>query len=468
MRRSPRRGRWSWSGTCCDSTQSDVWNRITERAADLAIVAAASDRPKLYGEFARRALQRRGAFAELLPLAADPAEFGIDPGRAAADPALVDKVRDASGVFFVGGAPQRLARVLFRADGSPTALGRAVGDLHAAGGVVVGGIPGSAGLFTGVDAMEALASGAVSSTQIHRGLELVSNEWFVDQHVFSPGRLAEILVAMHQIGMAHGIGIGTDTAAVIEGSELEVVGDGGVLLIDLSASRAASGSPDGFRLAVARLSYLEHGDRLDLSTLEVTPTAEKLDGFEIEFGGESDQPAEQDPPVAVDFFARGQLLRLMREAVDGARGESFGYAFPEGVGAGDRWLSLSLPLHARDEGMALRRVGHGALHHRERRSGDFPCRTQGHAGLMRPPQRSFALARAGDARAGRPGACAGPGAAVERGGQPSGTMDFLAGRLSSPSGALRPVRIVHPSRMTCPCGRCRRSVCRSDLKRSVT
>ena len=316
--------------------QRNVWSRITERAADLTIVPAASDRPKLYGEFARRALQRHGAFSELLPLAVDRAEFGIDHGHAVADPALVDKVRDASGVFFVGGAPQRLARVLFRGDGSPTPLGRAVAELHAAGGVIVGGIPGSTGLSTGVDAMEALASGRISSTQIHRGLELLSKEWFVDQHVFSPGRLAEILVAMHQLGMAHGIGIGTDTSAVIEGSELEVVGDGGVLLVDLSASRAGSGSPDGFRLAGASLSYLEHGDRLDMSTLEVTPTAEKLDGFEIEFDGENSQPAEQDPPVAVDFLARGQLPRLMREAVDGSHGEAFGFAFPPGAGDGDR------------------------------------------------------------------------------------------------------------------------------------
>ena len=316
--------------------QRKVWNRITENAADLAIVAAANDRPKLYGGFAQRALERHGAFSELLPLAVDPAEFGIEHGRVVSDPALVDKVRDASGVFFVGGAPQRLSTVLFNADGSPTPLAIAIAEMHAASGVIVGGIPGSAGLFTGVDAMEVLASGSVSSTQIHRGLGLISKGWFVDQHVFSPGRLAEILVAMHQLGMAHGIGIGTDTSAVIEGSELEVVGDEGVLLVDLSASRAGSGSPDGFRLAGARLSYLEHGDRLDMSALEVTPTAEKLEGFEIEFGGESDQAAEQDPPVAVDFFARGQLLRLMREAVDGARGEAFGYAFPEGAGAEDR------------------------------------------------------------------------------------------------------------------------------------
>lgn len=316
--------------------QRNVWNRITENATDLAIVAAASERPKLYGEFARRALQRHGAFSELLPLAVDPAEFAIDYAYAVADPAVVDGVRDASGVFFVGGAPQRLSRVLFRADGSPTPLRKAIVELHAAGGVVVGGIPGSAGLFTGVDAMEVLARGHVSSTEIHRGLDLVSKGWFVDQHAFSPGRLAEILVAMHQLEMPYGIGVGNDTAAVIEDSELEVVGDGGVLLIDLSESSTGSGSTAGFRLAGARLSYLEHGDRFDMSTLEVRPTAEKLDGFELEYTGESSRSTEQAPPLAVDFFARGQLLRLMREALDASRGEAFGYAFPEGTGDADR------------------------------------------------------------------------------------------------------------------------------------
>ena len=95
--------------------QRDVWSRIVEYAPDPVIVAAASDRPKLYGGFARRALERHGAFADLLPVAIDPAEFGVAHRHAASDPALVEKVREAAGVFFVGGAPQRLAEVLFQA-----------------------------------------------------------------------------------------------------------------------------------------------------------------------------------------------------------------------------------------------------------------------------------------------------------------------------------------------------------------
>lgn len=312
--------------------QGEVWDRIARSAPDLVVIAAANDRPKLYGGFALRALRRHGAFAELLPLAVEPAEFGVDHRRAVADPALIDRVREASGVFFVGGAPQRLARVLVGTDGSPTPLGSAVAEVHATGGTVVGGIPGSVGLAIGIDALEALATGTVPSEQLFRGLGLTPQGWFIDQHAFSPGRLAEILVAMRQLGVARGIGIGPDTSAVVVGDEVEVIGDEGILLIDLDENRTAQDFPARFRLEGARLSYLEQGDRFDMSTLEVTPAAAKLDGFEIEHHEEDGGVPEGDRPLAVDLSARGQLLRLLVEALDGARREAFAYAFPEGGG----------------------------------------------------------------------------------------------------------------------------------------
>ena len=327
--------------------QRTVWNRIAEHAPELVIIAAASDRPKIYGGYARRALQRHGAFAELLPVAVDPAEFGIDHRHAVEDSALLDKVREAAGVFFVGGAPQRLAEVLFRAEGAPTPLASAIAELHATGGVVVGGIPGPAGLFTGVDALEALANGRVPPAQLFRGLGLVAKGWFVDQHAFSPGRLAEMLVAMRQLGIARGLAIGTDTSAVIEDGRVEVVGDEGILLIDLSRSRAVPGFAKGFQLAGARLSYLEHGDRFDMSTLDVTPATSKLDGFEIESGAEAPQPSEHDRPAAGDLLAPGELLRLLREAIDGSGPEALGFAFPEGEG-GDR-LGFRFRFHSLDD-----------------------------------------------------------------------------------------------------------------------
>ena len=315
--------------------QRNVWRRITEQAPELVVIAAASERPKLYGGYARRALERHGAYAEVLPVALDAAEFGIDHRHATSDSALTEMVREADGVFFVGGAPQRLASVLNRADGSPTPLGNAVADAHAAGSVVVGGIAGSVALSTGVDAFEALASGRVPSTALHRGLGLVDGDWFVDQHAFSAGRLAEILVAMRQIGVTRGLGIGANTAAVVRAGRVEVIGDEGMLVIDLSGVGSDTESRAGFRLAGARISYLESGDRLDMSSLAVTPSAAKQEGFEIEPVSHATQTSGEERPVVEDLSARGGLQRLLREALDGARREAFGVAFPRGA-AGDQ------------------------------------------------------------------------------------------------------------------------------------
>ena len=327
--------------------QRNVWIRITENAADLVIIAAASDRPKLYGEFARRALQRHGAFAELLPLAVDSAEFGVDYRRAVADRALVEKVREASGVFFVGGAPSDSPGCSFRPTAPRHPWDEPLRRSTRRAASSAAGVPGSTGMFTGVDALEVLSRGEVSPAQLYRGLDLVSDGWFVDQHAFSPGRLAEILVAMRQLDIAYGMGIGANTSALIDGEEVEVIGDEGVLLIDLAGHRTESSCADGFRLGGVRLSYLEHGDRFDMSTLEVKPAAAKLDGFEIEFDDEDRQAQEHERPVVADLLARGQLLRLLREALDGSRREAIGFAFPENAGDGERGFRFRF--HSVDE-----------------------------------------------------------------------------------------------------------------------
>ena len=311
--------------------QHDIWNRIIEQAADWVIIPAANDRPDLYGDFARRALQRHGAFAELLPITHESVELGVDHRQAVGDPVLVVKVREAAGIFFVGGTPQRLAGALFHPDGSPTPMGRAVADAHETGSVIVGGIPGAVGLATGLDALEVLTSGQVPPGQLHPGLGLMETDWFIDQHAFSAGRFAEILVAMHQLGVARGLGVGVDTAVTIEDGQAEVVGDEGVLLIDLSGSHPVTGAEDGFGLAGIRLSYLEHGDRFDVSTLAVTPAAVKLEGFEIVPGDDARQRSGQSEPVIGNLFAKGRLLDLLQEAVDGSRREASGFAFPGGT-----------------------------------------------------------------------------------------------------------------------------------------
>lgn len=342
----PRQGTLVLVGDILRFNHPVLWERIFNLAsrhlADLTVVAAATGRPKLYGGFAKRALERYGAFVEVLPVALDPDEFGISYQQAVNDPAVVEKVQEAGGVFFVGGAPQRLSQVLLNADGSPTALAKAIVDAYAAGGIVVGGIPGSVGVHTGYDAMSALEQGRFQQRDLYRGLGLIADGWYVDQHFFSTGRFAETLVAMRQHGLRYGLGIGANTAAVVHGGHAEIVGDEGVMVIDLSKVAPDAGVSNGFSLQGVRLSYLDHGDRFDMNAKKAIPHADKLDGFEMEPSADGNSTEAAKGAVSEDVFARGHLVQLMRAALDGGSKEAIGLAFRDAAGIGERGYRFRL------------------------------------------------------------------------------------------------------------------------------
>ncbi|MCB1809507.1 MAG: hypothetical protein KDJ99_31390, partial [Candidatus Competibacteraceae bacterium] len=176
-------------GDVLSFNQRIVWQRIFELsggdAADIVVIAAAHSRAKLYGGYAQRALSRYGPFVELLPLAVSPAEFNTHYRQAAHNPELVEQVQESNAVFFVGGAPQHLAEVMFSETGSPTPLAMAISQVYAAGGVIVGGIPGAAGAYTDIDAMRVLKQGQVPNNQLYQGLGLLAEGLYADQHFFS-------------------------------------------------------------------------------------------------------------------------------------------------------------------------------------------------------------------------------------------------------------------------------------------
>ena len=357
-----------------------IWRRIAEQAPELVVIAAASERPALYGDYARRALERNGAYAELLPVALDHADFGTDHRLATRDPALVERVREADGIFFVGGAPQRLAWVLMRPDGAPTPMGAAVADAHAAGAVVAGGIAGSTVLSTGIDALEALATGRVPPAALHPGLGLVDGAWFVDQHAFTPGRFAEILVAMRQLGAVRGLAVGANTAAIVRGGQVEVLGDEGVLVFDLSGAGSESGS--GFRLSGGRIGYLESGDRLDMTTLVVTPAADKLDGFEIEAPAAVTPSSAAQHRVVEDLSTPGRVAAIAARSARRRRPRGIRRRAPRGLGRRAARFPVPVARHARDRRVALGRIRSRAIHHRESRA-RRRCRETGRtAGAM--------------------------------------------------------------------------------------
>jgi cyanophycinase len=158
------------------------------------------------------------------------------------------------------------------------------------------------------------------------GLGFAQSDLFVDQHFLRRGRLGRMLVLMHAHDMTLGLGVEEDSAAVLRGDQVEVLGQGGALLVDL-VDAATNTELGAFNLSNAKLTYLAHGDRYDLRTRTLTPARAKLDGQVIDPRAADFKPYYPDAPFALDVLAAGVVLERMIHIVDGRATESRGLAF---------------------------------------------------------------------------------------------------------------------------------------------
>jgi cyanophycinase len=143
------------------------------------------------------------------------------------DPAFIEPLNDATGIFMTGGNQLKLAGVV-----TGTAFGRAVTAAHARG-AAVGGTSAGASIL----AEHMIAFGRSGATprqrmsQLSGGLGLVQGA-IVDQHFAQRNRYGRLLSLVAQSPGLLGIGIDEDTAAVVRGTHLEVVGRGAVTIFD--------------------------------------------------------------------------------------------------------------------------------------------------------------------------------------------------------------------------------------------
>ena len=143
------------------------------------------------------------------------------------DPAFLEPLNDATGIFMTGGNQLKLAGVV-----TGTAFGRAVTAAHQRG-AAVGGTSAGASIL----AEHMIAFGRSGATprqrmsQLAGGLGLVQGA-IVDQHFAQRNRYGRLLSLVAQSPGLLGIGVDEDTAAVVRGSHLEVVGRGAVTIFD--------------------------------------------------------------------------------------------------------------------------------------------------------------------------------------------------------------------------------------------
>ncbi len=144
------------------------------------------------------------------------------------DPALLDRVAGATGVFMTGGNQLKLSAVV-----TGTRFGAAVHDAHLRG-AAVGGTSAGASVLSGH--MVAFGSGGATPkqrmTQLASGLGLLSG-CVIDQHFTQRNRYGRLLSLVAQSPDLLGIGVDEDTAAVVtERRWLTVVGRGSVTVLD--------------------------------------------------------------------------------------------------------------------------------------------------------------------------------------------------------------------------------------------
>lgn len=311
---------------------ASVWSRLVElaggRGARFVVLATASGDPEAAARGTIVALAAHGAVAEDLRVA--PELKGVDVRRAVRDPALLDKVRAADGVFFTGGDQARIVDTL-RPDGVDSPLLAAIRELQQRGGVVAGTSAGAAvmsrTMFRDPASVVTLLKGPLRPGQdFGAGLDFVHSDVFVDQHFLRRGRLGRMLPLMQARSMTSGLGIEEDSAAILRGDQVEVLGQGGALLVDL-AEATTDTKLGAFNLSNARLTYLGHRDRYDIGTRTLTPARAKLDGQFIDPRAADFKPYYEDAPFALDVLAAGVALDSMVRIVDGEATESRGLAF---------------------------------------------------------------------------------------------------------------------------------------------
>lgn len=188
-------------------------------AADIVVIPTASQQRSTGPRYER-------IFSELG--AARVTALDFDTRRDCEETGRLERLNQASGVFFTGGNQLRLSTLL---GGTPVA--KAVRALNAAGVAVAGTSAGAAFISEHMIAFGSEGSTPVAgAVRLAAGLGL-TNRFIIDQHFRQRDRLGRLLSALAYNPFAVGIGLDEDTAAFIApDNTVHVEGSGAITVVD--------------------------------------------------------------------------------------------------------------------------------------------------------------------------------------------------------------------------------------------
>lgn len=320
------------------SDNDTIYNRLIAAAGGQAgrwvVFGTASENATGSAQGVVQQFAQRGVAAVALPVSPLLKDRPVD--AAVRDPALVAQVRAARGVYFTGGAQARIADA-FAPGGVPSPLLRAIWDVYRAGGVVAGTSAGAAIMSSTMfrdapDVLGAMKGQLREGHEVGAGLGFMGTRLFVDQHFLKRGRIGRLLPLMQSKGYTLGLGVEENSAAVLHGDTVEVIGS--ALLVDLAEARSDS-TLGAFNLDGARVSLLDSGDTFSLATGRMTPSQAKRQGQVFDAAAPGFKPYHEAPPFYVDMLGDNVISGAMGKLIDGAFTEVRGIAFHPRPAAGD-------------------------------------------------------------------------------------------------------------------------------------
>jgi cyanophycinase len=196
-------------------------------SADIVVIPSASQQRSTGPRYER-------IFSELG--AARVTALDFDTRRDCEEPGRLERLSQASGVFFTGGNQLRLSTLL---GGTPVA--KLVRQLSAAGVAVAGTSAGAAFISEHMIAFGSEGSTPVAgAVRLAAGLGL-TNRFIIDQHFRQRDRLGRLLSALAYNPFAVGIGLDEDTAAFIApDNTVHVEGSGAITVVDAAEVQFSS------------------------------------------------------------------------------------------------------------------------------------------------------------------------------------------------------------------------------------
>ena len=209
----------------------------------LVLVTAASTKPEPYLPLYASAL---------LPFGVEVVELRLRDRAEADDPARLAVLHKAGAVLLSGGRQRLGADVLV----GSVALRHVRARWH--GGMPVAGTSAGAAMLG-----EWMLGGGTNDESPADSLPIVRGLGFlpgvlVDQHLAERGRTPRLIAAASLKG-AVGIGVDENTAAVVRGGSVSVVGEGAVTIVDTTGTTAHR-TPHGVSVRDARVSLLTGSD----------------------------------------------------------------------------------------------------------------------------------------------------------------------------------------------------------------